>query len=58
MQRLLPQGGGIVSATLPTEKSASTHTGLPVALILVAIALALATAVYLAVTERLRWRAA
>jgi len=58
MQRLLPQGGGIVSATLPTEKPASTHTGLPVALILVAIALALATAVYLAVTERLRWRAA
>jgi hypothetical protein len=58
MQRLLPQGGGIVSATLPGEKAASTHTGLPVGLILVAVALALASAAYLAVTERLRWRAA
>jgi hypothetical protein len=58
MQRLLPQGGGIVSATLPGEKAASTHTGLPVGLILVAVALALASAAYLAVTERLRWRTA
>jgi hypothetical protein len=56
MQRLLPQGGGIVSAALPGEKGASTHTGLPVSLILVAVALALASAAYLAVTERLRWR--
>jgi hypothetical protein len=58
MQRLLPQGGGIVSATLPGERGASTHTGLPVALILVAVALAVALAAYLAVTERLRWRTA
>ena len=47
-----------MSATLPGEKAASTHTGLPVGLILVAVALALASAAYLAVTERLRWRAA
>jgi hypothetical protein len=58
MQRLLPQGSGIVSATLPGERGASTHTGLPVTLILLAVALALASAAYLAVTERLRWRTA
>jgi len=58
MQRLLPQGGGIVNATLPGEKGASTHTGVPVTLILVAVALALAAAVYLPATERLRWRTA
>ena len=29
MQRLLPQGGGIVDATLPGEHGASTHTGVP-----------------------------
>jgi len=56
MQRLLPQGGGIVSATLPGERSSGTHTGLPVGLIVVALALAAALAAYLAVTERLRWR--
>jgi len=58
MQRLLPQGGGIVNATLPGERGASTHTGVPVALILVAVALALTAAVYLPATERLRWRTA
>jgi hypothetical protein len=55
MQHLLPQGGGIVSATLPGEKGATTNTGLPLTLILLAVALALAAAAYLAVTERLRW---
>ena len=56
MQRLLPQGGGIVSATLPGEKAGASKTGLPVTFILVAIALALVASAYLAVTERLRWR--
>ena len=56
MQRLLPQGGGIVSATLPGEKAGATKTGLPVTFMLVAIALALVASAYLAVTERLRWR--
>jgi hypothetical protein len=55
MQRLLPQGGGIVSATLPGEKAGATKTGLPVTFILVATALALVASAYLAVTERLRW---
>jgi hypothetical protein len=55
MQRLLPQGGGIVSATLPGEKAGASKTGLPVTFILVAIALALVASAYLAVTERLRW---
>jgi hypothetical protein len=58
MQRLLPQGGGIVSATLPGEKAGGTQSGLPVGLIVIALALAAALAAYLAVTERLRWRAA
>jgi hypothetical protein len=58
MQRLLPQGAGIVAATLPGEKGASTHTGLPVTLIALVVALAVAAAGYLAVTERLRWRTA
>lgn len=58
MQRLLPQGGGIVSATLPGEKAATTRTGLPVTLVLVALALALMSAAYLVLTERLRWRTA
>ncbi len=56
MQRLLPQGGGIVSATLPDERAGATKTGLPVTFLLVAVALALVAAAYLAVTERLRWR--
>lgn len=56
MQRLLPQGGGIVSATLPGERAGATKTGLPVTFVLVAVALALVAAAYLAVTERLRWR--
>jgi hypothetical protein len=58
IQRLLPQGGGIVSATLPGEKARGTQTGLPVGLIVVALVLAAALAAYLAVTERLRWRTA
>lgn len=58
MQRLLPQGGGIMSATLPGEKAGATKTGLPVTFIVVAIALAMVAAAYLAVTERLRWRSA
>jgi hypothetical protein len=56
VQRLLPQGGGIVPAALPGEKRGGTQTGLPVTLIIVALALAAALAAYLAVTERLRWR--
>jgi hypothetical protein len=58
MQRLLPRGGGIVSATLPGETRASTRAGLPMASTVVSVALALVLAGYLAVTERVRWRAA
>jgi hypothetical protein len=58
VQRLLPQGGSVVQATLPNEHRAGTQTGLPVTLIVVALALAAALAAYLAVTERLRWRPA
>ncbi|MDX6486223.1 MAG: hypothetical protein QOF43_1376, partial [Gaiellaceae bacterium] len=59
VQRLLPQGGSLVQATLPGDKHGGTgQTGLPVTLIVVALVLAAVLAAYLAVTERLRWRTA
>jgi hypothetical protein len=58
VERLLPQGGKVVQATLPGERRAGTQTGLPVTLLVVAAALAAALAVYLVLTERLRWSAA
>jgi hypothetical protein len=55
VERLLPQGGGIVQATLPGERRGGGSAPLPGGVIAAAIALALALAAVLALTERLRW---
>jgi len=58
VERLLPRGGRVVRAALPAEQSAAGGSTLPRALVIVAATLALALAVYLVLTERLRWRTA
>jgi hypothetical protein len=58
MQRLLPSGSTVTTATLPGEKGSSTGTNAPVAFLLLAVAVAVALAVYLVLTDRLRWASA
>jgi hypothetical protein len=55
VNRLLPQGGSVMQSTLPGERSGADRAGLPGALVAAAIALSLVLALFLVVTERLRW---
>jgi uncharacterized integral membrane protein len=53
--RLLPPGGSIGTAALPSEQRAEAQASLPLQIVIVAAALALALAAYLILTERVRW---
>jgi hypothetical protein len=53
--RLLPPGGGIVTAALPGEQQAGAGTTVPTSMVVVAAALAVALAAFLVLTERVRW---
>jgi hypothetical protein len=55
MKRLIPPGGGFVSAHLPGERRGGAAAPFPLELVVLAAALALALAGLLAATERLRW---
>jgi hypothetical protein len=55
VERLLPQGGSVMQSTLPGERNSADREGLPGGLVAAAIALSLVLALFLVVTERLRW---
>jgi hypothetical protein len=55
VERLLPQGGTVIQSTLPGERRAGRHPGVPGGVVTAAVLLALALAGMLALTERLRW---
>jgi hypothetical protein len=55
VERLLPQGGSIMQSTLPGERRGADHAAVPGGILAAAIALSLVLALFLAVTERLRW---
>jgi hypothetical protein len=55
VERLLPQGGSVVEATLPGERRGGGSGAVPGGVIGAALALALALAAVLVLTERLRW---
>lgn len=58
VERLLPRGGHVVPAGLPTEQRGGAAGGasLPFALAVLAAVLAVALAAWLVLTERLQWR--
>ena len=55
VQRLLPRGGSVMQASLPSRRQGGAHSPVPRRVVGAAIALALALAAFLALTERLRW---
>jgi hypothetical protein len=55
VERLLPSGSDLVQATLPGERRAGAHIGVPNGVVTAAILLAFVLAAVLALTERLRW---
>jgi hypothetical protein len=55
VERLLPQGGSVIQSTLPGERQGGARPPVPGGVLAAAIALSLTLALFLALTERLRW---
>lgn len=58
VERLLPQGGSVLQSSLPGKRQGGSHSPVPGRVVGAAIALAVAFALFLALTERLRWSGA
>jgi VWA domain containing CoxE-like protein len=55
VERLLPQGGSVLQSALPGERRDGASSPVPGRVLAAAIALSLTLALFLALTERLRW---
>lgn len=55
VERLLPQGSRVADASLPEERRAGARAELPHGLVLAVVALGLVLALFLPLTERVRW---